>query len=68
MLVWQVVMPPRRLEPMTMRNVREGVSRKRDGEVWHGDEFAGRIQTIHLTIYLALYAKGKSDSYGALVD
>ena len=37
MLVWQVVMPPRRLEPMTMRNVREGVSWKRDGEVWHGD-------------------------------
>ena len=54
---------------MTMRNVREGVSWKRDGEV-HGDtcfEFAERIQTIHLTIYLALDAKGKSDSYGALV-
>ena len=67
MLVWQVVMPPRRLEPMTMRNVREGVSWKRDGEVWHGDT-CGTIQTIHLTIYLALDAKGKSDSYGALVD
>ena len=33
-----------------------------------GFEFAERIQTIHLTIYLALDAKGKSDSYGALVD